>query len=103
MKSASYLHSLKSEVNKFLEEDKETPKSYKDSLDLLEKINAYYLRQYYPKRSKNKQFNQQIRSTTEQALLKHKKRKKSLLNTQKTVTSNAIDDAHRLHRNRMSD
>ena len=43
IEKAQRLHVLKDEVNQFLVEQKKAPKSVKDSIELMEKINDYYL------------------------------------------------------------
>lgn len=87
---ANELHELKKEVNQFLNEQTKKPKSLKDSLALVEKINAYYLSKYQPKKVNNRLFNNQLRTTSEQALLVHKKRRQLKLKSQKIVSSNSI-------------
>jgi hypothetical protein len=99
---ANQLHALKKEVNQFLTEQKKHPKPLKDSIALAEKINAYYLSSYQPKKASNALFNDQLRTTSEQALLVHKKRKKLKLKTQKRVSSNAIQKALQWHQKRQS-
>ena len=102
IEKAQRLHVLKDEVNQFLAEQKKAPKSVKDSIELMEKINDYYLSTYEPKRGKNKMFKEQLRTTSEQALLVHKKRKRLRLKHQKRVSSNAIQRARQLHQSRQS-
>ena len=99
---ANQLHELKKEVNQFLNEQKKEPKPLKDSIALAEKINAYYLSSYEPKKAKNTLFNDQLRTTSEQALLVHKKRRKLNLKSQKRVSSNAIQKALQVHQKRQS-
>lgn len=97
---ANELHELKKEVNQFLNEQTKKPKSLKDSLALVEKINAYYLSKYQPKKVNNRLFNNQLRTTSEQALLVHKKRRQLKLKSQKIVSSNSIKKARQLHQKR---
>lgn len=99
---ANQLHELKKEVNQFLNEQKKEPKPLKDSIALAEKINAYYLSSYEPKKAKNTLFNDQLRTTSEQALLVHKKRRKLNMKSQKWVSSNAIQKALQVHQKRQS-
>ena len=61
------------------------------------------MREYKPVKPKNLLINDQVRTTTEQALYEHKKRRKVKTKKLKTVSSDAIDKALKQHEARKKD
>ena len=102
---AELLHQLRQDVNTYLDQQRDSRVSVKDSIEIIKKINAFYLRVYDVKRAKNRLFNQQLRSTAEEAVLLHRQRQRDARRSVSQlpvghVTSNALERSKGIHRQR---
>ena len=97
---AEYLHEIKKQVNRYIDKFDEGGVTSKDSLEILRKINDYYLRTYEFKQRANTLYKQQLRTTSEEAFLLHKKRQKLSIKNHQKISSPSIEKARDIHRKR---
>ncbi|MEK9727997.1 MAG: hypothetical protein VW397_07840, partial [Candidatus Margulisiibacteriota bacterium] len=102
IENAQKLHALKGEINQLLLKAKSAP-SEKDTLEIAQKINEFYLQLIQPDRSKLIQNINEITNTDQKAKAEHEKRKTREAFPSQRVRSDAIDEAQRQHLKRAKD
>ncbi len=105
-KTAQALHQLKQDVNDFIFNQPLSGPQIKDSIEIVKKINDYYLTTYRVEAERPLLINEQLRPTTQEAMLIHKQKKKQhnvnmMHRHQQVPTSSGMESAIKQHQQRI--